>query len=90
MFLCLGFLEDCGYMVWIVFVMDCLFWKFGLFGKLFILMLIVIGCGVLGVMVSWMIENECDWWMIIMVMIFMLCLVKLLIIVLIVGVFFFN
>ncbi|MGN5818851.1 nucleoside recognition domain-containing protein, partial [Acinetobacter calcoaceticus] len=46
LFLCLGFLEDCGYMARIAFVMDRLFRKFGLSGKSFIPMLIATGCGV--------------------------------------------
>lgn len=61
------FLEDCGYMARIAFVMDRLFRKFGLSGKSFIPMLIATGCGVPGVMASRTIENERDRRMTIMV-----------------------
>lgn len=71
LFLCLGFLEDCGYMARIAFVMDRLFRKFGLSGKSFIPMLIATGCGVPGVMASRTIENERDRRMTIMVTTFM-------------------
>ncbi|WP_430603312.1 ferrous iron transporter B [Enterococcus sp. DIV0724b] len=88
LFLCLGFLEDCGYMSRIAFVMDRLFRKFGLSGKSFIPMLIATGCGVPGVMASRTIENEKDRKMTIMVTTFMPCSAKLPIIALIAGAFF--
>lgn len=88
LFLCLGFLEDCGYMARIAFVMDRLFRKFGLSGKSFIPMLIATGCGVPGVMASRTIENEKDRKMTIMVTTFMPCSAKLPIIALIAGAFF--
>ena len=90
LFLCLGFLEDCGYMARIAFVMDRLFRKFGLSGKSFIPMLIATGCGVPGVMASRTIENETDRRMTIMVTTFMPCSAKLPIIALIAGAFFPN
>lgn len=90
LFLCLGFLEDCGYMSRIAFVMDRLFRKFGLSGKSFIPMLIATGCGVPGVMASRTIENERDRRMTIMVTTFMPCSAKLPIIALIAGAFFPN
>lgn len=90
LFLCLGFLEDCGYMARIAFVMDRLFRKFGLSGKSFIPMLISTGCGVPGVMASRTIENEKDRRMTIMVTTFMPCSAKLPIIALIAGAFFPN
>jgi ferrous iron transport protein B len=90
LFLCLGFLEDCGYMARIAFVMDRLFRKFGLSGKSFIPMLIATGCGVPGVMASRTIENEKDRRMTIMVTTFMPCSAKLPIIALIAGAFFPN
>ena len=82
------FLEDCGYMARIAFVMDRLFRKFGLSGKSFIPMLIATGCGVPGVMASRTIENERDRRMTIMVTTFMPCSAKLPIIALIAGAFF--
>lgn len=88
LFLCLSFLEDCGYMSRIAFVMDRLFRKFGLSGKSFIPMLIATGCGVPGVMASRTIENEKDRRMTIMVTTFMPCSAKLPIIALIAGAFF--
>lgn len=84
------FLEDCGYMARIAFVMDRLFRKFGLSGKSFIPMLIATGCGVPGVMASRTIENERDRRMTIMVTTFMPCSAKLPIIALIAGAFFPN
>jgi len=90
LFLCLGFLEDCGYMARIAFVMDRLFRKFGLSGKSFIPMLIATGCGVPGVMASRTIENESDRRMTVMVTTFMPCSAKLPIIALIAGAFFPN
>ncbi|KAF1299575.1 ferrous iron transport protein B [Enterococcus sp. JM4C] len=88
LFLCLSFLEDCGYMSRIAFVMDRLFRKFGLSGKSFIPMLIATGCGVPGVMASRTIENEKDRRMTIIVTTFMPCSAKLPIIALIAGAFF--
>ena len=88
LFLCLSFLEDCGYMARIAFVMDRLFRKFGLSGKSFIPMLIATGCGVPGVMASRTIENEQDRRLTIMVTTFMPCSAKLPIIALITGAFF--
>ncbi|MGM0125379.1 ferrous iron transporter B [Enterococcus sp. AZ194] len=90
LFLCLSFLEDCGYMSRIAFVMDRLFRKFGLSGKSFIPMLIATGCGVPGVMASRTIENEKDRRMTIIVTTFMPCSAKLPIIALIAGAFFPN
>ena len=60
LFLMLAFLEACGYMARIAFVLDRIFRKFGLSGKSFIPMLIGVGCGVPGVMASRTIENERD------------------------------
>lgn len=88
LFLCLGLLEDCGYMSRIAFVMDRLFRKFGLSGKSFIPMLIATGCGVPGVMASRTIENEEDRRLTVMVTTFMPCSAKLPIIALIAGAFF--
>ncbi|MBR3047994.1 MAG: ferrous iron transport protein B, partial [Enterococcus sp.] len=88
LFLCLSFLEDCGYMARIAFVMDRLFRKFGLSGKSFIPMLIATGCGVPGVMATRTIENEQDRRLTIMVTTFMPCSAKLPIIALVAGAFF--
>ncbi|MFC0233664.1 ferrous iron transport protein B [Vagococcus entomophilus] len=88
LFLCLAFLEDCGYMSRIAFVMDRFFRKFGLSGKSFIPMLVATGCGVPGVMASRTIENEKDRRMTVMVTTFMPCSAKLPIIALISGAFF--
>lgn len=88
LFLCLSFLEDCGYMSRIAFVMDRLFRRFGLSGKSFIPMLVATGCGVPGVMASRTIENEKDRRMTIMTTTFMPCSAKLPIIGLISGAFF--
>ncbi|MGY3750394.1 ferrous iron transport protein B [Vagococcus acidifermentans] len=88
LFLCLAFLEDCGYMARIAFVMDRLFRKFGLSGKSFIPMLVATGCGVPGVMATRTIENERDRRMTIMTTTFMPCSAKLPIIGLIAGAFF--
>lgn len=60
LFILLAFLESCGYMARIAFVMDRIFRKFGLSGKSFIPMLVGVGCGVPGVMASRTIENERD------------------------------
>lgn len=90
LFLCLAFLEDCGYMSRIAFVMDRLFRKFGLSGKSFIPMMIATGCGVPGVMASRTIENEKDRRMTAMLTTFMPCSAKLPIIALVAGAFFPN
>ncbi|MBQ3461271.1 MAG: ferrous iron transporter B [Solobacterium sp.] len=83
LFLFLAFLESCGYMARIAFVMDRLFRKFGLSGKSFIPVLIGTGCGVPGVMASRTIENERDRRMTIMTTTFIPCGAKLPIIALI-------
>ena len=73
LFLLLAFLEGCGYMARIAFVLDRVFRKFGLSGKSFIPMLIGVGCGVPGVMASRTIENERDRRMTIMTTTFRPC-----------------
>ena len=73
LFLLLAFLEGCGYMARIAFVLDRVFRKFGLSGKSFIPMLIGVGCGVPGVMASRTIENERDRRMTIMPTTFIPC-----------------
>ena len=73
LFLLLAFLESCGYMARIAFVLDRVFRKFGLSGKSFIPMLIGVGCGVPGVMASRTIENERDRRMTIMTTPFIPC-----------------
>ena len=73
LFLLLAFLEGCGYMARIAFVLDRVFRKFGLSGKSFIPMLIGVGCGVPGVMASRTIENERDRRMTIMTTTFIPC-----------------
>lgn len=73
LFLLLAFLEACGYMARIAFVLDRLFRKFGLSGKSFIPMLIGTGCGIPGVMASRTIENERDRRMTIMTTTFIPC-----------------
>lgn len=83
LFVFLAFLESCGYMARIAFVMDKLFRKFGLSGKSFIPMLIGTGCGVPGIMASRTIENERDRRMTIMTTTFIPCGAKLPIIALI-------
>ncbi len=77
LFIFLAFLEACGYMARIAFVMDRIFRKFGLSGKSFIPMLIGSGCGVPGVMASRTIENERDRRMTIMTTTFIPCGAKL-------------
>ena len=77
LFLFLAFLEACGYMARIAFVMDRIFRKFGLSGKSFIPMLIGTGCGVPGIMASRTIENERDRRMTIMTTTFIPCGAKL-------------
>ncbi|MCI1903831.1 ferrous iron transport protein B [Enterococcus hirae] len=88
LFLCLSFLEDCGYMARIAFVMDRIFRKVGLSGKQFIPMLIATGCGVPAVTATRTIENEQDRRISIMVTTFIPCSAKLPIIGLIAGAFF--
>ena len=73
LFLLLAFLESCGYMARIAFVMDRIFRKFGLSGKSFIPMLVGVGCGVPGIMASRTIENERDRRMTVMTTTFIPC-----------------
>ena len=77
LFLMLAFLEACGYMARIAFVLDRVFRKFGLSGKSFIPMLIGVGCGVPGIMASRTIEQERDRRMTILLTPFMSCSAKL-------------
>ncbi len=88
LFLLLAFLEQCGYMARIAFILDRIFRKFGLSGKSFIPMLIGSGCGVPGIMASRTIENERDRRMTIMTTTFIPCGAKLPIIALIAGAMF--
>ena len=88
LFVFLAFLEGCGYMARIAFIMDRIFRKFGLSGKSFIPMLIGTGCGVPGVMASRTIENDRDRKMTIMTTTFIPCGAKLPIIALIAGALF--
>ena len=90
LFLFLAFLESCGYMARVAFIMDRIFRKFGLSGKSFIPMLIGSGCGVPGVMASRTIENDRDRKMTVMTTTFIPCGAKLPIIALIAGAFFDN
>ena len=90
LFLFLAFLESCGYMARVAFIMDRIFRKFGLSGKSFIPMLIGSGCGVPGVMASRTIENDRDRKMTIMTTTFVPCGAKLPIIAMIAGAFFDN
>ena len=90
LFLFLAFLESCGYMARVAFIMDRIFRKFGLSGKSFIPMLIGSGCGVPGVMASRTIENDRDRKMTIMTTTFVPCGAKLPIIALIAGACFDN
>ncbi len=90
LFILLAFLESCGYMARIAFVMDRIFRKFGLSGKSFIPMLIGTGCGVPGIMASRTIENERDRRMTIMTTTFIPCGAKLPIIGLIAAALFGN
>ncbi len=90
LFIFLAFLEACGYMARVAFIMDRIFRKFGLSGKSFIPMLIGTGCGVPGVMASRTIENDRDRKMTIMTTTFIPCGAKLPIIALIAGAFFDN
>ena len=88
LFILLAFLEACGYMARIAFVLDRVFRKFGLSGKSFIPMLIGTGCGVPGIMASRTIENERDRRMTIMTTTFIPCGAKLPIIALIASALF--
>ncbi len=88
LFLMLAFLEACGYMARIAFVMDRIFRRFGLSGKSFIPMLIGTGCGVPGIMASRTIENERDRRMTIITTTFIPCGAKLPVIALIAGAMF--
>lgn len=90
LFFFLAFLESCGYMARVAFIMDRIFRKFGLSGKSFIPMLIGSGCGVPGVMASRTIENDRDRKMTIMTTTFVPCGAKLPIIAMIAGAFFGN
>ena len=90
LFLFLAFLESCGYMARVAFIMDRIFRKFGLSGKSFIPMLIGSGCGVPGIMASRTIENDRDRKMTIMTTTFVPCGAKLPIIAFIAGAFFNN
>ncbi|MDL2327103.1 ferrous iron transport protein B [Ruminococcaceae bacterium OttesenSCG-928-A11] len=85
LFLLLSFLEGCGYMARVAFIMDRIFRKFGLSGKSFIPMLISSGCAVPGIMATKTIENEKDRRMTIITTSFIPCGAKLPIIALIVG-----
>ncbi len=88
LFFLLAFLEACGYMARIAFVLDRVFRKFGLSGKSFIPMLIGVGCGVPGVMASRTIENERDRRMTIMTTTFIPCGAKVPFIAMIAGAIF--
>ncbi len=85
LFLLLGFLEGCGYMARVAFIMDRIFRRFGLSGKSFIPMLIASGCGVPAVMATKTIENEKDRRMTIMTTTMIPCGAKLPIIALVFG-----
>ena len=88
LFLFLAFLEACGYMARVAFIMDRIFRKFGLSGKSFIPILVGTGCGVPGIMASRTIENDRDRKMTIMTTTFIPCGAKLPIIALIAGALF--
>lgn len=85
LFILLSFLEDCGYMARVAFVMDRVFRRFGLSGKSFIPMLVATGCGVPGVLATKTIENEKDRRMTVMTTTFIPCGAKLPIIALLMG-----
>ena len=85
LFVMLSFLEDCGYMARVAFIMDRVFRRFGLSGKSFIPMLVSSGCGVPGVMSTKTIENEKDRRMTVMTTSFIPCGAKLPIIALLMG-----
>lgn len=88
LFIFLAFLEACGYMARIAFIMDRIFRRFGLSGKSFIPMLVGTGCGVPGIMASRTIENESDRRMTVMTTTFIPCGAKLPFIALCTGAFF--
>ncbi len=88
LFTLLAFLEGCGYMARIAFIMDRVFRKFGLSGKSFIPMLVGVGCGVPGIMASRTIENDRDRKMTIMTTTFIPCGAKMPIVGLIAGALF--
>lgn len=90
LFIFLAFLEACGYMARVAFIMDRIFRKFGLSGKSFIPIMIGTGCGVPGIMASRTIENERDRRMSVITTTFIPCGAKLPIIALIAGAFFGN
>ncbi|MCI9077495.1 MAG: ferrous iron transport protein B [Lachnospiraceae bacterium] len=90
LFIFLAFLESCGYMARVAFIMDRIFRKFGLSGKSFIPMLIGSGCGVPGIMASRTIESDRDRKMTIMTTTFIPCSAKLPIIALVTGALFDN
>ena len=85
LFVLLSFLEDCGYMARVAFVMDRVFRRFGLSGKSFIPMLVSTGCGVPGVLATKTIENEKDRRMTVMTTTFIPCGAKLPVIALVMG-----
>ena len=87
-FLFLAFLEDCGYMARVAFIMDRLFRKFGLSGKSFIPMLVGKGCGVPAVMAARTIENERDHRMTVILATFIPCGAKTVIIAMFAAIFF--
>ncbi len=88
LFILLGFLESCGYMARVAFIMDRIFRRFGLSGKSFIPMLVGVGCGVPGIMASRTIENDRDRKMTIMTTTFIPCGAKMPIIALIASALF--
>ncbi len=88
LFILLAFLESCGYMARIAFIMDRIFRKFGLSGKSFIPMLVGVGCGVPGVMASRTIESDRDRKMTVMTTTFIPCGAKMPIVALIAGALF--
>ncbi len=90
LFLFLAFLEACGYMSRVAFIMDRIFRKFGLSGKSFIPMLVGTGCGVPGIMATRTIENDRDRKMAVMTTTFIPCGAKLPIIALVAGALFSN
>ena len=85
LFVLLSFLDDCGYMARVAFVMDRIFRRFGLSGKSFIPMLVSTGCGVPGVLATKTIENEKDRRMTVMTTTFIPCGAKLPVIALVMG-----
>ncbi len=88
LFILLAFLESCGYMARIAFIMDRIFRRFGLSGKSFIPMLVGVGCGVPGVMASRTIESDRDRKMTVMTTTFIPCGAKMPIVALIAGALF--